>query len=54
LLLLAVVQLVVHVPVVVVVGACQKSPHPAPKPIRSGAATNNSFAHFPGFIAAPY
>ena len=38
---------------VVVAGACQKSPHPVQKATRSGAATNNSQAHFPDFIPAP-
>jgi hypothetical protein len=33
-------------------GACQKLPHPAQKPTKSGAATNN-LVHFPDFIPAP-
>ena len=34
-------------------GACQKSPHPAPKPTRSGTANSKSFAHLPFLIPAP-
>jgi hypothetical protein len=34
-------------------GACQKFPHPARKPARSGAAPSDSRAHIPIFIAAP-
>jgi hypothetical protein len=30
-------------------GACQKSPHPA----KSGAAASNNLAHFPIFITTP-
>jgi hypothetical protein len=33
----------------VLLGACQKSPHPA----KSGTAASNNRAHFPIFIAAP-
>jgi hypothetical protein len=44
-----IVPLLVSAKLVLLLGAFQKSPHPA----RSGATDNNNHAHLPIFIAAP-